>query len=161
MSMVYQWRKGARCADIDPQVAGDEINRLEKELDRNVEAADIVKVAKAKRSPLHSAFEWDDSEAARLFRDEQARDLIANIVVVYEEPGSDEPSMIRAFVHISGESGYTNTVTAMSDVDKRQKIVEQAWKDLQIWTVKYEQYKEFAEIVSTIRGSKKRQARLG
>ncbi len=46
----------------------------------------VVDAAKDEDSPLHNAFCWDDAEAARLYRLDQARRLIRSFKVVIEEP---------------------------------------------------------------------------
>jgi len=42
----------------------------------------VVRAAKAKDSPLHSHFEWDDEKAGHAYRIEQARSLIRSVQVV-------------------------------------------------------------------------------
>ena len=44
-------------------------------------AEDVVDVAKHKEHPLHSHFEWNDSEAAHKYRIYQANQLIASVKV--------------------------------------------------------------------------------
>jgi len=72
----------------------------------------VLETAKDKKSPLHSYFEWDDTEAAYKWRIEQARELIrrVKIEIVIEE------KTIRsvAYVHDPrleiGKSGYVQVL---------------------------------------------------
>jgi hypothetical protein len=62
-----------------------ELKKLEK--NGKLTPFDVIEAARDKTSPLHEYFEWNDTEAARLYRIEQARGLIrtVKIEVVYEE----------------------------------------------------------------------------
>ena len=59
--------------------------------------ADVVEAARDPESPLHSHFEWDDTEAAEKWREEQARQLIRNVRI---EVGTSSPVLVRAFVSL-------------------------------------------------------------
>lgn len=47
----------------------------------------VVDEARDEKSPLHSAFTWDDTEAARLYRLDQAQRLIRSFRVEVEDDG--------------------------------------------------------------------------
>lgn len=108
--MEYQWRSGARIK-LDAQTAGEELERI-RARDGKVETVTIVNEARPETSPLHSAFEWDDSAAGEQWRLLQARNLIRAIEVAPAKKG-EEP--LPAFVHVrpvsSEEPGYYQSVT--------------------------------------------------
>lgn len=60
----------------------EELAKLEDEEGR-VTPEHVVEAASDVSHPLHDYFEWDDSEAARKFRIEQARHLIVRVRVEY------------------------------------------------------------------------------
>lgn len=90
--MQYGWRPGCRLTG-DAQAVGEALEALEGK-----NAQGIVNAAKAKRSPLHTYFEWDDAVAGPLYRLEQAR-LLTRSVVIVREDGAGE-SNPRAFHYV-------------------------------------------------------------
>lgn len=66
-----------------------------------ITASRIVEVAADPDHPLHSRFEWDDTEAARAYRLIQARNLIVRIR--YLPPGATRA--IQALIHVPADGG--------------------------------------------------------
>jgi hypothetical protein len=66
-------------------IVKEELKKLEQK--GKLSPLDVIDAAKNPKSPLHQYFEWDDTEAARKYRIEQARELIRTIKieVVHEE----------------------------------------------------------------------------
>lgn len=62
--------------------------------------AAVVEAARDESSPLHSAFEWDDTEAARLFRLDQAQRLIRSFKIKVEDD-SGRTFEAPVFVNVS------------------------------------------------------------
>lgn len=149
---VYKWKPFVSVG-VDAQVAGEELERLVDEHGGNITPQIVVIAATKKRSPLHPAFEWDDKEAARKHREDQARYLLRSIVVVTNEgaPEDEEVKTIRAFVHLQSEEAYVTIVRALSDSELRQELVGRAWKELNDWTKRYEELQEFARVVAVIK----------
>lgn len=77
----YQLRKGAHLSKEDGEKLVETIEHIQAEGQPLVPQA-LVEYAKPKRSPIHHLFEWDDSEAARLHRLNQARQHIGAIVQI-------------------------------------------------------------------------------
>lgn len=91
--------------------------------------ADVVKAASAKDHPLHSRFEWDDSKAAHKWRIEQAREMIASVMVDYEDR-SGETIRVQAFHHVRSEgTGYYPTETIIQHETLRQSLVREMTED--------------------------------
>ena len=63
--------------------------------------AAVVDAARDESSPLHSAFTWDDTEAARLFRLDQAQRLIRSFKIKVEDNGKVFEAPV--FVNISSD----------------------------------------------------------
>ena len=147
--MVYKWRSGTRLP-VDAQVAGDAIEALRVRAGGQISPAQVVDAARSERSPLHPAFEWDNTVAATRHREDQARHLIGALVVVVSPAG--EPREMRAFVSITQDrgTGYTALQTAMSDSDLRQQVVARALRELLQWTERYEGYVELAAVHDAI-----------
>jgi hypothetical protein len=80
---------------IDPQVAGEELERI-KQRDGTIVPAAVVDEARPEDAVLHPAFTWNDPEAAEKYREIEARQLIKRVRVICPEP-AQEP-VVRATV---------------------------------------------------------------
>jgi len=63
---------------MDKLIIVKELTRIEDSEGRLTPDA-VVKAAQSPKSPLHRFFEWDNTEAARKYRIEQARELIREV----------------------------------------------------------------------------------
>lgn len=90
--------------------------------------ADVVEAARDPQSPLHSHFEWDDTDAARKYRLDQARTLIRSVkieVTVREVPLS-VVSYVRDPDANTREAGYCSVTQLRSEEDAaRAAIVDE------------------------------------
>jgi hypothetical protein len=152
MGMVYSWKPGARhTPGIAAQDAGEELERIRVKNNGRLENADVVDAAKRKTSPLHAAFEWDDTKAAKAYRLDQAGDLIRAIdVVIVKDEGEKRP--IRAFVSVKRDTdrSYTSVQHALSDDELRAQVVAEAWAELEAWRKRHAELIEFAAIFATM-----------
>lgn len=120
-------------------------------------AEDVVREAENPKSPLHSRFEWDDTEAARQHRLWQARQLIS---VCVEVIGELNPNPV--FVSLSTDrgcgGGYRVTTTVMSDVELRAQLLKDALHELNRFQMKYRELKELAEVFTAASRVRKKAA---
>ncbi len=151
MATVYKWKPGSRLK-INARVAGQELERIRTARNGRLTADDVLKEAKSKSSPLHGAFEWDNSKAAQQFRLQQAQYLIRSIEVVVAQSKKKPASNVRAFVSVrrDNDRSYTSIGHAMSDAELRQQVVAQALKELEEWRSRYEKLSEFSKIFAAI-----------
>jgi hypothetical protein len=148
--MVYRWKEGSRLP-VSAQVAGEHLERLQAQQGGRLTPLDVVRDARKRSSPLHPAFEWDDSKAAAIYREERARYILRSLVVVIatREPDKGEADCpVRAFVNVErdSESFYTPTVTALSDEELRRQVLEDALRELHVWEQKYRDLKELVAV---------------
>jgi hypothetical protein len=109
----------------------------------------VVRAAKAKTSPLHSHFTWDDSEAARAYRLVQASFLIRKVKVRIEvEP--EKTLSVRAWMNVSP-----------GEVEGKEDQPEAARVYVPV-RVAMEQYREqvIAQAVSELKGTQRKYAHL-
>jgi len=158
-----RWKDGFRNvpADVPPEIAFNEIskaiNQAKTESNRD-KAKVLVQNSRRKSSPLHRYFEWDNKAAADNWRIHQAEYLIRAVELVWVEEDDDNAAEVatRAFVNVPpGENddedspvGYQNIIEAMSDEERRQRIIAQALKDLEQWRVRYAHLVEVGEIIA-------------
>lgn len=116
------WVDGYR-SKLPAKVAGPALLKLAG--DRGLEglpAAEIVEAASHPASPLHAGFEWDNTEAARQYRLEQARAMARSIRIVVTLVGG-APKEVRLFVNLNDNAGYRSTVAVQKDSDSRERLV--------------------------------------
>lgn len=137
--MVYQW-KGAACIKADAQQAGLVCEQLEQT--GGLTAKRLLDASRPVDAPLHDEFEWNDSEAAEKYREQQARHIINSLTIVVEE----QP-VTRAFVNIRAAGpAYESINVIVKQEDKYAALLAQCKKDLQAFLQKYNQIRELAPI---------------
>lgn len=116
----------------------------------------VVEAARPESSPLHSRFEWDNSEAAERYRLIQARQLI-NITVNVVGEGADEERMWVSLKPDREEAGgYRSMIAVLSDTDLRVQLLDDALKDMEAFANKYRHLQELAEVFAAMSRTKKR-----
>lgn len=122
---------------------------VERELHRlysahGVLSAEIVLgAATSTRSPLHKYFEWDDSEAARKYRLQQATNLIlgAKFVVMLQEQEKNslptavraQPVQVRQLVSAFRGEGFRMRNEVMNDAEMRTAMIAKKIQTLRHW----------------------------
>lgn len=142
---------------VGPEIVGPHLELLREKNRGELTPFDVLEDAENPNSPLHEFFEWDEGEAARQYRLDQARGLIRAVVAVYV--GEDKPAVRhRAYVHINekGTPHYREASHAMSQVKTRDMVLQRAWRELTAWRKKYKDLKEFSELVATIDEAQKK-----
>jgi hypothetical protein len=115
----------------------------------------IVEAARPETSVIHSQFEWDDEEAARMHRISQARHLVSHIMVVEQSPRGEVMSA-RAFhnvtTHVDGESrrGYVSSEIVWKRPELASQVHLAALQELRGWLHRYRAYSALAGIVARI-----------
>jgi len=118
----YQYKEKAGF-NVDPQIAGEELERI-RERDGMVKTKTVVMEARPKKSPLHPAFEWNNSVAAEKFRENQARQLVRAIVVIRDDAEDPEPAY--AHVTVEKEDYYQSPRVAVQNIDEWESMLRQA-----------------------------------
>ena len=98
---------------------------------------DVLNEAQSEDSILHKYFEWDDSEAAHLYRRQQARVLIQRCKIQMVET---EPVEIRAFVSLpvdrANGGGYRLTTEVVNDEYMKSELLHDIRFTISRWTKK-------------------------
>lgn len=146
-----RFQKDAATDDAAAKAVGEHLEMLRQRQRGELTPEDVLEDARHDNSPLHSYFEWSDTEAARQYRLQQARGLIRAVVAVYVS--TDKPAVrAKAYVHINEPSAphYRETIHAMSLTKTRQMVLNRAWNELQAWRRKYADLQEFASMIRVI-----------
>ncbi len=140
--MTYEWKTGYYKASAD--VAGSVCKELENTV--GLTAKNLVDASRPEDAPLHKEFEWRDDIAAEKFREQQARVLISNLVVITEEAAP-----VRAYISInSAGQSYESIEVVLKDEDKRMQMFARALNELDCFRKKYASLKEFSGIFAEI-----------
>ena len=147
--MVYKYSWSGMERPVSAEKVGEHILRLEQqygEVTREV----FLESARSEDSEMHKLFEWDDTVAAEKYRLHQANVIIASLrVTVVEE--KNEPVVLRGFIQDRTESrGYLNITRALSDKEKRERVLERAYTELRWFREKYGAFKELAGILRAV-----------
>jgi hypothetical protein len=137
----------------DPVVIGRHLEQI-RDADGALAPEAVLRDAEREESPLHPCFEWDDTEAARRYRLEQARYLIRAIEVEYETRGPDQATVVAVqYVTLGGRNQtepYQDIRTVMGDAAKRARYVAAVLRDLQAIREKHRHLRELAEVYAAI-----------
>ncbi len=152
----YHWRRGARTKG-DAQACGERIEQLGRRGATTPIA--VLEDARAPTSPLHDAFEWDDSIAAEKHRLHQARMLLGDLVVkVIVENSGPDPVPVRAF-HVavtSAGEGYYSLDRVQGSAEIHEQVVSRALDEAEEWAARYALYSELRPVRDAIREVKSR-----
>ena len=98
---------------------------------------DVIEAAKDKSCVLHHHFEWDDTEAAKSFRREQARSLIRRCKITLVEHPSAE---IRVFTSLPSDretgGGDRLTSTVLNNEQMRMELIHDIELTITRWRTK-------------------------
>lgn len=149
--MKYQWK-----GRTGLKGSAEDVAKYIESLGKNVTPELLLKKAKAKRSPLHDYFEWDDTTAAKKYRIQQAAYILRSIEILIESDG-DEPVRVRAFVNVNEEqkSVYTTVTRARQEPELWEQVKEKALQELVNWQRVYKHISEFEIVFAAIEGLRK------
>jgi hypothetical protein len=138
---------------VKQEAIKQELERIAAENGGVLYPGHVVNAARPVASPLHSQFEWDDSEAAEKYRLHQARQLISVVVQYIGNDPSKEP--VPVFVSLRSDrgqrGGYRTIVSVLSDEGLRQQLLEDALAELETFRKKYGHLRELARVFAASR----------
>lgn len=160
----HHWSRGSR-VKTDP-VRGYQALRSIYETHHAITPEHVVEGARPEDAVLHDEFEWDDTEAGRLYRDDQARHLLRSAVVIYRRPDRSLTQPVRAFVKLvtSADDPALDEVSedavqphvylpirhVMDEPTLRARQARQAFRELVTWRNRYRDIAAFAKVFDEI-----------
>jgi hypothetical protein len=98
---------------------------------------DVLLAAQDENNILHRHFEWDDSEAAKQYRREQARSLIQKCKITVLD---STPTHVRAFISLPSDresgGGYRMVANVLDSQDMREEFIHDIKLTIARWTKK-------------------------
>ena len=135
---------------VSADTAADVINSCQDE-SGYISAKSVVDVSRPEKAPLHGCFEWNNDAAAEMWREQQARVMIKNIVTVEIE--DDKREVAKTFVHVISDDksrGYKLTDVAIHNENDREYVLKTAKRELLAFQEKYRQLTELALVFAAI-----------
>ena len=127
----------------------EEIMRIKEE--DTLTAESIIKHAKKKNNPLHDLFNWDDTEAANLWRLHQSRMFVNEIRVIIEEKEYYAFENVSVVVGETPSRVYMERSEILDDSFLRKQMITKAYDALKYWEEQYKSYEEFNPVFNAIR----------
>ena len=148
----YLLKPGARFSQKQVDEFAPEIDRLQKQLGREVQPLDIVEEAKKGNSIFAKHLELDVKKAALQHWLQQAREILRSyeLVIMTVEGTEVRP---RAIEFIPGE-GYAHTSRVLLDEDYTVALVKRLKDELRALRIRWEQYKKIPEIAQALEAIK-------
>jgi hypothetical protein len=114
-------------------------------------AEELVRRAKAPGSSTHHLFEWSDKKAAEQQRLDRAKFLIRCVYVTLTEAPDVQP--VRKWITLTegGKKGPTSIRKVLTDEDLTAALLEQAKADIEVWSNRYERFRELADLKGVFR----------
>lgn len=149
----FKWAPGSRLSEkkAPAQLVGQELDALQQANGGRLTARIVVEAARPIESPLHPILEWDDVRAAEMYREDQARHVLASIRIV--QPRTDPrqaPTMIHAYVSLTEDVGgeqqraYVPVARMFEDADLLKQAVERAAAELRSFEDRYAEFEAIA-----------------
>lgn len=152
--MELRWKPGYH-AKVDVVAAHEAIETIRNKNGGVAEPEHIVKAAKAKSSPLHAAFDWDDSVAANEWRLNQARSMLRSIQIVSDKPAEQprrvfEVKRLPATENKPARNVYSRLEDIMADPEARAELLARALRELLSFRQRYRQLQELAVVMRSV-----------
>ena len=151
--MEIKWKKGSQ-GKGDAEKCYLALEKI-RERDGCLLPEAIVQKAKAKSSPLHNQFVWDDTEAAKRYRLEQARYLVRSIEVIYAGTPQIQSRAYRVVTwpHQEDEKprkAYQTVKEILADPVARDELLSNAIRDALAFRKAYHELSELAKVFRVI-----------
>lgn len=138
------------------EIVKSELTRIAKRHKGSLSAEIVLEAATRASSPLHGYFQWDDDEAAREYRLEQARALIRlhKFVVADRETRNAPPipvgRKLRSFLQVERGAPYRSRKEVLAHRASRKMLVTSALQELRSWCTRYGDLSELSAVRSEI-----------
>jgi hypothetical protein len=103
---------------------------IEENPDHKATPCMVVEAAKDETSPLHSYFCWDDTEAAKRYRLDQARHLIASIEIISDPQEKKTVAFVSLMADRKNGGGYRDVRSVLSSEELRAELLRTAVTEL-------------------------------
>lgn len=150
-----RWKERFPNAGVKAETAHEEIMRIKDKNGGLVSPDDIVKEASKRSNPLHPLFTWDDTEAARKHRLNEAGALLRSIEITYIElPSQPRRAFEVAYKKPHGseqkQTLYATAQEAAADPENHARLIAEAVRTLMAWRSRFRYLQELSHLMEKI-----------
>lgn len=150
-----RWKERFPNAGVKVETAHEEIMRIKDKNGGFVSPDDIVKEASEKSNPLHPLFTWDDTEAARKYRLNEAGALLRSIEITYVELPKQprrafEVTYKKPPGSVEKQTLYATAEEAAADPETHAKLIAEAVRTLMDWRARFRYLQELSQLMEQI-----------
>lgn len=131
----------------------DELEEIKRAHDGQLHPEDVVEFAKDEQTQLHARFDWDDTEAAKKWRLDQAGRLIRAVYKAIENE-LNGPVLIRAYVSLPSDrrdgSGYRTVEDVLTNEVRTAEALQDLLSELRALRRKYNIFRKLAGAIGTL-----------
>lgn len=138
-------RKASNVKTLTPQIQM-EFTALMRKHGGLLLTRDVVKAAENPKSTLHQYFTWDDSEAAELWRQNEAMELIGSFKIYNEELQINVRALTSLDTDRMEEGGYRWTTEVLKRPDLKEQMLSTALHELHVIQNRYQHIQELAGV---------------
>lgn len=133
---IFSW--GATWYSANAQLVGEELEQIER--NNTITPEHIVEYAERhKDSELYKCFEWDDKEASKKWRLNQARLILGSIKLeIKEEPKKVQRVYFSVKDKDTEEKTFKNINEILKNDEEYQQLIDKAKRDIESCKEKYE-----------------------
>jgi len=137
----------------------EEMDYLFKKFGHLLSPENVVDFAKDKDTWLNKRFTWNDKKASHEYRLWQARKIISLELQVIEKNGKKSKVPMRLYISLKDDrkkdGGYRLITDVMEDPDLKQKLLSEAFLELNRTKIKYRYLIELEKIFIAIEETEK------
>jgi hypothetical protein len=147
--MVFKWH--GKGMSGDPNAVGHALHDL-IDNGKSLTPEVVVEAAEPEESILHRYFNWDDSTAAHKYRCDQARQLVAAVVLVEEEETPKTFPPVRAFASVVENEvrSYVPVQRVVLEADLNRQLLSDIRRAIQQFTLKLQSLNAFGEVTNRL-----------
>lgn len=144
-TIEYKPRRGCNLSLEMAKKYGAHLASLIKQNGDKIKPSQVLEDAKRMESPIHSHFEWDDTEAAIKHRLDQARYLLRNIIttIIVEEKEVEQRSFWNVKEEGTQERIYITLKTAVETENYKHQLIDKITRHLENVMMLLKMFKEY------------------
>lgn len=146
----YRWKHAnTPFSKLDAEAIGRELDLIYQRSGKRLDPTDVVEAARDPKSAMHTAFPWDDAEAARIGREEIAKRLIKSLdvkIITRERKQIDVGAFVPMPAPTGGRKTFMATTAAIKSEEGRAHLMRQAWVEILACRRRYAALNELQEV---------------
>lgn len=149
---VYAFRQNHAIKGLSAQTIGNELESIRSRQGK-ITAEIVLEEAFDPDSPLHGGFTWEDTEAARQWRLQEARRLIVSVRVLTPDTARNNAPCFVSVRTLENGRNYLPAAEVLSNDDMRERLLDEIRGFIETLERRYKHFEELAGIIRSIKKS--------